>query len=83
MHAIYVPSQYAQIIRTAKKTGPPYSVNEFSYNDFISLKKLHAELRFGTGNMKLKDVRVVKFMKETPGVLYYKNSYEDKGFSES
>lgn len=69
---IYVPSQYAQLIRTAKKTGPPYWVNELSFNDFISLKKLHSDLRLGTGNMKIKDVKVVKFMKETPCVLYYK-----------
>lgn len=80
---IYVPSQYAQLIRTAKKTGSPYSVNELSFNDFISLKKLHAELRFGAGNLKIKDVKVVKFMKETPCILYYKNSYEDQDFSEA
>jgi hypothetical protein len=35
-----VPSQYAQIIRTAKKRGDPYNVNEVSYSDFFKIQDL-------------------------------------------
>lgn len=42
---IYVPSQYVQIIKTAKKSGEPYHVNELSYSDFVSLKKLANDLK--------------------------------------
>lgn len=36
---IYVPNQYACIIRSAKKTGLPYKLNELCFKDVVDLKK--------------------------------------------
>ncbi|CAG9769320.1 unnamed protein product [Ceutorhynchus assimilis] len=41
---IYVPEQYATLIRTAKKNGPPYRVHELTFEDFFDLKILQEEL---------------------------------------
>ncbi|KAL4153038.1 hypothetical protein QTP88_000871 [Uroleucon formosanum] len=42
---IYVPSQYAQLIRMAKKRGKPYNVNELTHLDFSAIKALVDDLK--------------------------------------
>ena len=37
---IYTPEGLVSLIRTAKRTGEPFSVNELSYEDFFDLKLL-------------------------------------------
>lgn len=40
---IYVPDEYATLIRTAKRNGPPYQLHELTYKDFYDLKTLQEE----------------------------------------
>ena len=41
---IAVPSQYYQIMRTAKKKAPFYEVNELSFGQFVDFKSLTSEI---------------------------------------
>lgn len=80
---IYVPSQYAQIIRTAKKKKEPYHVNEFGYSDFYSLKTLCDNMGMtGFKSVKITEVKVLKLNQENPTTLYYKTSYKDEEFKQ-
>ena len=38
--SIYIPEQYATMIRTAKKSGTPYHVFDLTFEDFFDLKLL-------------------------------------------
>ncbi|XP_030762052.1 uncharacterized protein LOC115886868 [Sitophilus oryzae] len=81
---IYVPDQYVTLIRTAKKTGQPYAVEELNHESFFDLKDL-AKLGFNnlktSTNVPLKigDLRIVKFVKNQ-NKLFFKNSFEEKEF---
>lgn len=79
---IYVPSQYALIIRNAKKKGKPYVVNEMSYLDFNSMKTLAEEIGFSAKNLKTSEIKVFKVIQEEPTRVLYKHSYKDDGFKE-
>lgn len=80
---IYVPSQYVQIIRNAKKTGNTFKVEELNYDDFIDLKVLTEEIGMNTtktidGNtMKLTDVKMIRFLKNSD-TYEYKTTYDEK-----
>lgn len=68
---IYVPSQYAQIIRTARKKKEPYHVNEFSYSDFYSFKTLCDNISMTDfKSVKITEVKVLKLNQENPTTLY-------------
>ena len=83
---IYTPSQYYQIMRTAKKQAPFYVVNELSHSEFIDFKALSHE--FGgnfTTNKKNEtfsfgDIKILKFTRENPFTFYYKTSYQAEDF---
>ncbi|XP_030764271.1 uncharacterized protein LOC115888640 [Sitophilus oryzae] len=87
---IYVPEQFIGIIRTARKRGTPYKVNELCYNDFYDLKDLANECgsRFTKntegGVVKLSDIKIIKFVKSENAQLqiFYKTSYGDPIFKE-
>lgn len=81
---IYVPSQYVQIIKQAKKTGEPMRVNELSHKDFISFKALTDEMGVTTlGKVKISDIKIMVISKDRPTTLMYKTSYTDTEWSES
>ncbi|CAK1600151.1 unnamed protein product [Parnassius mnemosyne] len=79
---IYVPDQYVQLIRNAKKKGKPYVVHELNFTDFIDWKDLADQLavnfykNLNGDNVRLSDIRVIKFVKGSD-VYSYKTSYED------
>lgn len=79
---IYVPEQYVQIIRFAKKNGNPFVVEEQNYSDFYDLKKLTEEIGLNTskdslGNsIKINDIKMIQFKKDT-SIYNYKTKYED------
>lgn len=80
---IYVPSQYVQIIKEAKKTGEPLRVNELSHNDFISLKSLISDMGITLNNkIKISDVKMMTIAKDRPNIFKYKTSYTDTEWSE-
>lgn len=81
---IYVPDQYACIIRAAKKNGEPYKVNELCHNDFVDLKALAADLCINIPkNVKLTEIRALKLEKDHPNVLFYKTSFDQRDYFEA
>lgn len=79
---IYVPDQYVQIIRNAKKRGQPYIVHELNFTDFLDWKDLADQLSVNFNKncngdiVKLSDIRLIKFTKKS-NVYSYKTSYDD------
>ncbi|XP_063912660.1 uncharacterized protein LOC135129438 [Zophobas morio] len=83
---IYHPMEYARIIRSAKKTGVPYKVMEMSHSDFTNLKDLAQQIgpNFSktteNESIKMGDIKIIKVLKDEPGVIYIKTSYEQEFF---
>ncbi|XP_053966877.1 uncharacterized protein LOC128868612 isoform X1 [Anastrepha ludens] len=81
---IIIPQQYVTIIRTAKKRGNPYQVNEMSHLDFFDLKHLSSMTGTNyakdvTGNtIKMTDFKVLRFEKSRPDSFLFKLSYKDE-----
>ncbi|XP_044732349.1 uncharacterized protein LOC123302679 [Chrysoperla carnea] len=75
---IYLPDQYYTLIRTAKKTGDPYIVHELCHKDFIDIKQLTKDQGIQI-KIPLKDIKILKVIKEEPNTVYYKTSF---GFPE-
>lgn len=81
---IYVPDQYITLIRTAKKSGNPYVVEELSYDAVFDLKDL---IKLGLNNLKntnndsvkIGNIKIVKFVKGENAMLY-KTSYAQSEF---
>lgn len=81
---IYIPDHYASIIRSAKKTGSPYKVNELCFKDIFDLKKLTSDLFLNIPkNVKLSETRVIKIEKAYPNTLFYKTSFEQPEFCQA
>lgn len=79
---IYVPSQYISAIRSAKKRGTPFIVNEMGYGDFIDIKQLPVpRLNKDVDGqvVKLSDIKVIKIEKNEHSEIKieYKTSYFD------
>lgn len=83
---IYIPEQYATLIRTAKKVGAPYRVHDMTYEDFYDLKSLQEE--YGSNfsqnvegeKVKWHDLKMLRVEKQNPKIFFYKNSYEEARF---
>lgn len=79
---IYVPGQYVQIIRDAKKTGDKFIVKELNYDDFYNLKKLNEEIGLNIDtnihreNIKTSDIKMIQFKKGAE-TYSYKSKYEE------
>lgn len=80
---IYVPDQYITLIKTAKKTGKPYNVQELTHEIFFYLKPLC------TGNYNIDDdgnkfnwtdIKVLKADKVSNAIFFFKTSYEEEEF---
>lgn len=74
---IYTPEGLVSLIRTAKRTGEPFSGNELSYEDFFDLKLLASKigpLRIvkNTQNqpVKFKQINVLKVQKDYPNSFF-------------
>ncbi|CAH1107936.1 unnamed protein product [Psylliodes chrysocephalus] len=70
---IYVPSQYALIIRSAKKRGKPFNVNEMSFKDFFLMKNLAEDIGFNTKNLKTSEIKIFKVIQGESTKVFYKN----------
>lgn len=82
---IFVPAQYAQLIRTAKKKPPYYRVNEFDHTGILDFKALSSNL--GKNNFTINsvyenfyftDIKVMKVCREEPLKFYYKTTYSEE-----
>ncbi|CAH2102002.1 unnamed protein product [Euphydryas editha] len=88
---IYVPDQYVQIIREAKKKGNKFIVNEMSYSEFFNIKCL-AQYKFNKNAdgeiVKIGDIKVIKIEKTEENddankiKVFYKTSYIQDEFKE-
>ncbi|CAH1974168.1 unnamed protein product [Acanthoscelides obtectus] len=76
---IYVPEQYVNIIRDARKTGKPYAVKEMCYQSFFDLKDLTSQI--GLNINKIADARVISVNKDQPTVILMKDSFGQEEFS--
>lgn len=75
---IYSPEGFISAIRAAKKQGKPLIVNELCYEDFYDIKQISTYIGpMNMTNLKLNEVKVIRFERESPNSAYYKNSYND------
>lgn len=84
---IYVPDQYINAIREAKKKGKKYNVVEMSHSEFYDIKKLQEyKLNKDTegGTVKVGDIRILKIEKaDSDNVkVLYKQSYMEENYKE-
>lgn len=83
---IYVPTQYGQIIRDAKKSPPFINVIELYYKDFYSFQHitnfLGKNFTINTEGYSIHypDIKVIKLTKNSPDSFQYKISYQDESF---
>ena len=82
--SIYVPDQYVQIIRAAKKKGSQFNVEELNFDDFIDLKRLSDEIELNIvkdvdGNtIKTTELKVIEFQKDNDAIYKYKLKFDGK-----
>lgn len=78
---IYVPDQYVSLIRTAKKKGKPFQVNELAFSDFYDLKALAEEMGFNViknvngDQIKISEIKIIEF-KKAEDTYRYKVEYD-------
>lgn len=81
---IYTTEGFVSIIRSAKKKGDPFNVNELCFEDFLDLKILANDI--GPLNMvdlKLALVKTIRVQRESPNSVFYKTAYADEKFKEA
>ena len=83
---IYIPSQYVTLIQIAKKTGTPFTVEQLSSDDIYDIKDISKNIgdnyTLNTNGEKVywNNIRIVKVEKCHPGIIFYKNTYENDEF---
>lgn len=82
---IYIPQQYVTLIRSAKKKGNPFVVQELTFTDFIDLKDLSDQLRLNSTKntngvqIKISAIKMLRFEKGS-NTYYYKTSYKQENW---
>lgn len=85
---VYTPDQFISIIRSSKKTGTPYQVNELSHESFFDMKDLSNQIlppllrNNENESFKISDIRVLQVDRNYPKSFFYKTSYADEEFQE-
>ncbi|XP_074040476.1 uncharacterized protein [Leptinotarsa decemlineata] len=80
---IYIPQQYVTLMRSAKKNGSPILVHGLDFHYFFDLKDLQVQWGYNfSGNEEREtcnwnNIKLLKFTKEDPFLIYYKTSYKD------
>lgn len=87
---IYTPEGLISLIRTAKRTGEPFSVNELSYEDFFDMKRLASDIgplriikNIQNQPVKFKEIKMMRVQRDSPNSFFYKLSYSDSSFMEA
>ena len=76
---IYVPETLVTAIRSAKKKGQPYHVREMQYDEFRNVKSLTTQMgAINIKDLRISDITVMKFEKESPTLVSVKYSYNDE-----
>uniref|UniRef100_A0A6P7GH04 Uncharacterized protein DDB_G0271670-like n=1 Tax=Diabrotica virgifera virgifera TaxID=50390 RepID=A0A6P7GH04_DIAVI len=74
------------LIRTAKKTGKPYYVEELTHDKFYDIKTLQEEwgnnftVNDNREQVKWHDIKQLRVEKQQPMTFFYKTSYEETVF---
>ena len=75
---IYVPETYVTAIRTARKKGEPFIVKELCFQDFSNVKSIVNDIGpMNCKDLRLSNVKVMKFTKQSPLSVFCKYSYAD------
>ncbi|KAK7600988.1 hypothetical protein V9T40_008429 [Parthenolecanium corni] len=77
---IYVPSQYAELIKSAKKKGNPYIVHELSHSDFFTIKQMTTNLGLKLDLIKISSVKAWRIEKSCPEIFQFKTSYTQTSY---
>ncbi len=81
---IYVPNDWENVVRMAKKRGLPYKVNRLTFNDFLDFKSFKTSqmpnVHKATDSTILnwKDVRCLLFEKDLQNSMFAKCEYWDE-----
>jgi hypothetical protein len=75
--SIYTPEGLISLIRTARRAGEPFAVNELSYENFFDLKLLTSDigpLRIVNNkqnqHVKFKDIKVMRVQRDSPSSFF-------------
>lgn len=83
---IFIPTDWVNVIRLAKKGGQPYDVNILSYKDFFDYKTFKDSNYFFPSksengmDLNWKEVRWLRFQKANPDTLFFKNEFWEEEF---
>ncbi|KAL0821161.1 hypothetical protein ABMA28_005780 [Loxostege sticticalis] len=78
---IYAPCQYATIIKSARKSGNPFTVKELNYDFFLNLKQLQDQWGYNFNEnvekekLNWTDIKILRFVKNELFFFQYKTSY--------
>ncbi|XP_072387122.1 uncharacterized protein [Diabrotica undecimpunctata] len=81
---IYVPTEWATVVKCSKKSGLPYIVREMETKDFIDFK--HVSFLLGNNykidqnkeNVKWADIKILQCRKDSPHIIFFKYNYDDE-----
>ncbi|CAH1171175.1 unnamed protein product [Phaedon cochleariae] len=88
---VYIPAQWAMIIRSAKKHGHPYNLEEIStfdqgnqgyFKKFVSKIGNNFNRNVDNEIVVWRDVKVLRFEKDHPYTIFYKTSYANNDFKQ-
>lgn len=77
---IYIPDQYAELIRVARKQGDPFMVHQFDHSHFLAIKQMTTKLGLKWNRIKISSVKVWKITRDVPEVFQFKTSYSQELF---
>lgn len=83
---IFVPNDWYNIIKLAKKTGKPYDVTHMHFDDVYDYKKLKDIIMTNVNKaesgdvLNWKEVKWLRFQKATPNLMLYKTNFWDAEF---
>lgn len=83
---IYIPSEFVTLVKSAKKKGEPYLVNEMATENFIDWKKI-SSLMGSNFNKNVEgekvtwnDIKIIRVKKGEANKIFYKTSFAQECF---
>lgn len=83
---IYIPSEFVTLVKSAKKKGEPYLVNEMATENFIDWKKISSLMgsNFNKNEEREKvtwnDIKIMRVKKDEANKIFYKTSFTQECF---
>ena len=85
---IFIPSDWINVVKLAKRKGEPYAVQELNYGDFKNYKDYREKCMPNTktatdgSTLNWKNVRSIQFQKDHPHKLFYKHEHWEENYHE-